>query len=214
LVIDVDGRAAHDVLLQRLGGEPRAPQVQSGSGDPYRYHLYFRHPVGMNTKAKATPWHPQLEFRGQGGYVVLPPSLHKSGQRYTWVAGRTLDDLSLPEVPALIRAALQEQAQPKRPATGTGQRVLTKGVRKELLAQLPEVSASTQAFLAGQYANGPQWNDRLFQAACDLEGQGVSADIATPLLLDGARPWTRDDKQQAQATIDSAFSRPRVPNRK
>src|SRR5262249_41497250 len=71
--IDVDGEEAHDVLVARLGGEPLAPKVMSGSGDPRRYHLYFRCPE-LPTKAKQTPWHPKLEFRGERGIVILPPS--------------------------------------------------------------------------------------------------------------------------------------------
>ena len=54
LVIDVDGEEAHDALLARLGQIPCAPMAVSGSGKPFRYHLYFRHP-DVPTKAKATP---------------------------------------------------------------------------------------------------------------------------------------------------------------
>jgi Bifunctional DNA primase/polymerase, N-terminal len=82
-VIDVDGEEAHDALVKRLGKEPVAPKALSGSGKPHRYHLYFRCP-DVPTRAKQTPWHPSLEFRGQGGIVVIPPSLHKSGNRYVW----------------------------------------------------------------------------------------------------------------------------------
>ena len=84
-VIDVDGPAAHDVLVERLGEIPLAPAAISGSREPDRYHLFFRHP-DVATRAKVTPWHPTLEFRG-GGLVVLPPSVHKSGHCYEWVSG-------------------------------------------------------------------------------------------------------------------------------
>ena len=94
--IDVDGREAHDALIEHLGKVPKAPMSISGSGKPYRYHLFFRHP-GFATKAKATPWHPQLEFRGDRGIVVLPPSKHKSGNLYRWKNCPALYDLESPE---------------------------------------------------------------------------------------------------------------------
>jgi hypothetical protein len=51
---DVDGTEAHQELIHRLGGEPLAPKSLSGSRQPDRYHLFFRHPA-VATKAKATP---------------------------------------------------------------------------------------------------------------------------------------------------------------
>ncbi len=104
-VVDVDGPDAHQALLAQLGSVPEAPTVLSGSLKPHRYHLYFRHPVA-STQATFHPWHPQLEFRGYRGIVVAPPSLHKSGNRYRWAEGRSLDDLPLPEVPGPVLEAL------------------------------------------------------------------------------------------------------------
>jgi hypothetical protein len=79
--IDVDGPEAHTVLMDHLGCEPMAPKVLSGSGKPDRFHLFFRHPEGVATLAKWTPWHPKLELRGNRGIIILPPSLHASGRR-------------------------------------------------------------------------------------------------------------------------------------
>jgi hypothetical protein len=35
-----------------------------------------------------------IDLRGDGGYVVAPPSVHPSGQRYAWVKGRSPADMS------------------------------------------------------------------------------------------------------------------------
>lgn len=111
-VIDVDGTAAHEALVKHLGSVPDAPMAISGSHKPDRYHLFFKHPDGLKTKATATPWHPQLEFRGQRGIVILAPSMHKSGHRYEWAAGAAPRPEDLPEVPALVRAALTAAVAP------------------------------------------------------------------------------------------------------
>ena len=75
-----------------------------------------------------------------------------------------------------------------------------------------EVSPSTRAFLEGRYADAGGWNGRLFRAACDLAGRDVPVDVASALLLAGARPWTGADADAAQRTIASAYAQPREPS--
>ena len=202
LVVDVDGSEAHEALIQRLGREPIAPKVLSGSRQPNRYHLFFRHP-DFSTKAKATPWHPKLEFRGDRALAVLPPSLHKSGNSYAWAPGQSLDDLPLSDLPAEIIAALRPLPRSSPPLRPLAERVE--------LAGTVDASPSTRAFLAGTYANGPGWNGRLFRAACDLHGRGMPQDEAEQLVLAGAQPWNDGEREAARRTIASAFSQPREP---
>jgi hypothetical protein len=76
------------------------------------------------------------------------------------------------------------------------------------------VSPSTAEFLSGKHAhaNG-SWNEKLFQAACDLAAHGVPLEQARPRLLKGASPDTPNDEQIAIASIESAYSEPRAPSR-
>lgn len=203
-VIDVDRPETHAALVERLGAVLNAPLAASGSRAPYRYHLYFRHPDSATT-AKATPWHPKLEFRGAGGLVVAPPSPHASGRRYAWALGRSPDEMSLPELPPFVLASLTRHLANTRAAVPHTQAVLAPGPRPA------GVSDSTRELLSGKWAEGSGWNDRLFWAACDLLARGVPEPEAIPLLLAGARPW--DDKQAALAlaTIHSAHSQRRAP---
>ncbi len=203
-VVDVDGTEAHDVLVERLGGVPFAPQVISGSRKPNRYHLFFRCPA-VRTKAKATPWHPKLEFRGQGGIVVIPPSLHPSGNAYCWAEGRTLDDLPLADLPDEIVQSL---------VAATRRAALSPPPAHPVGVPAVDVSPSTRGFLSGMVANGPHWNGRLFSAACDLAGRGMPREQAEPLLLAGAQPWNLQESEVARRTIESAYSEPRAPGRR
>src|SRR5262249_49548029 len=62
--------------------------VLSGRGR----HLYFRHPGGtIGNKVLA----PKLDIRADNGYVLLPPSLHRSATRYRWI-GSVKDVKPLP----------------------------------------------------------------------------------------------------------------------
>jgi len=87
------------------------------------------------TKAKVTPWHPSLEFRGNRGIVIIAPSLHKSGCRYTWAPGQSLDDLRMPKVPKRVLAALEKAvASPAAPRLLKKlARVVTTGIDASLL---------------------------------------------------------------------------------
>ncbi len=217
LVVDVDGEDAHDALVDRLRLAPSAPTVLSGSLKPFRYHLYFKHPGGA-TQAKYNPWHPQLEFRGHRGIVVAPPSLHKSGNTYSWAEGRSLDDLTPPELPAPIRAALEAKAR-VRAHTDPGATVLEplptdeEERRARNVGFLFDLCEKTQDFLLGRYAAEPNWNTNLFLAACDMCGSDYPLDEAMPLLR-GARPWTTQDAEVAERTIRSAYSEERQSARR
>jgi hypothetical protein len=208
-VIDVDGPDAHQALLQHLGDVPVAPLALSGSRKAHRYHLYFRHP-NIETRAKATPWHPQLEFRGNGGLVVLPPSPHKSGKRYAWAPGRAMHEIDMPEVPAAVLDALVVKAT-IAPACPPFQPMVLETVVRGTLPL--EVAASTRAFLNGEFSEASGWNNRLFTAACDMNARGYLQEQAEPLLLTGAKPRDDEEKDKALRSVASAFSQPRKPSR-
>jgi hypothetical protein len=209
--IDVDGEDAHRVLIERAGEILDAPKSRSGSGEKYRYHLFFKAPA-VPTNARYTPWHTKLEFRGDKGIVVLPPSLHKSGNRYRWIKGRSLLTSPLPELPAVVMDALQDKQTKTRAVEAGKPRQVNVANRNAVLA-LPDLCTSTRLFLMGEFAASESWNNRLFNAACDLEANGVSFDTAAELLLSGARPATCEDQAAAERTITSAYSARRVRGR-
>src|SRR5688572_475291 len=81
VVLDVDGDAGERALQLLLGGAPAtAEQVTGGGG---RQLLYALGP-GQRGLQSAGKLGPQLDTRGEGGYVILPPSVHPSGAVYWW----------------------------------------------------------------------------------------------------------------------------------
>lgn len=210
-VVDIDGPDAHNALVENLGEIPNVPMSISGSRKPDRYHLFFQHP-DMATGAKYSPWHPELEFRGTGGLVTLPPSLHPSGHRYEWADGKSLEDLELTEPPPKILEALRDRERQRANFRNDLSQIPAARQRSQRI-ELFRASQTTRDFLIGRFKNGPQWNTRLFNAACDLCGLGIPVETAGPELLKGAAPWSESDRHQAIHTIDSAFSQLRSPAR-
>ena len=73
-VIDIDpkkGGADEWLLLATLHGEPETRRVRTPSGGT---HLYFRWPAGGGVRNNVNVW-PGIDVRGEGGYVVAPPSV-------------------------------------------------------------------------------------------------------------------------------------------
>lgn len=83
--LDVDPRHGGDrsiaELQARHGRLPRSLRSLTG-GDGV--HIVFAWPEGGLTVRNSTQLPDGLDVRGEGGYIVLPPSLHVSGQRYAW----------------------------------------------------------------------------------------------------------------------------------
>lgn len=83
VVLDVDGEAGAESLrqLERRHGElPSTASVATPSGGQ---HYYFPWPgVRVITRAPiSTDW-PGVDIRGDGGYVVVPPSVRADGRAY------------------------------------------------------------------------------------------------------------------------------------
>jgi hypothetical protein len=81
--LDVDGEPGRSALLayQREGHEiPDTLSTSTGNGS----HVYFRWPVGAVIRNSAGKLAKGLDIRGDGGYVVIPPSVHSSGNQYAY----------------------------------------------------------------------------------------------------------------------------------
>jgi putative DNA primase/helicase len=63
----------------------KLPAALTGKG----YHVYVRTGVSFPNRKLAYNKERQvlIETRGEGGYIIAPPSLHPSGRRYTWCQG-------------------------------------------------------------------------------------------------------------------------------
>lgn len=104
-VFDVDPRHNGLESLQHLeeqhGSLPTGPLVQSG-GDGYHYYFLAPDFKVRNTVGIADG----IDVRGDGGYIVAPPSRHASGKTYRFTEGGGLDDASFPPLPEWLTVFL------------------------------------------------------------------------------------------------------------
>lgn len=81
IVVDVDGEEGERLLAQfeeRFGTLPPTSEAKTGKGR----HLYLSPPARcwpIKSSSGAG-----LDIRGDGGYVIAPPSVHPNGRRYDW----------------------------------------------------------------------------------------------------------------------------------
>jgi len=105
-----DGPASLDRLV--AGREwPESSVVLTGGGG---FHYYWGKDDDVRARcAQALAGLPGLDVRGEGGYLVAPPTTHRSGARYSWGAG--LERLAA--APAwLLEAVAGEPRDPPGPA--------------------------------------------------------------------------------------------------
>ena len=81
-VLDIDGdegAASLDDLQCRHGALPPTREAITGGGGR---HLLFKYtgPI-QNTVGRIAPG---IDTRGDGGYIVAPPSIHPNGRPYCW----------------------------------------------------------------------------------------------------------------------------------
>jgi hypothetical protein len=84
-VLDVDKKNGGLETLaefeKKYGKLPATISCETGGGGR---HLYFKKEPKFKIKCFQNP-HTGLEIKGEGGYVVCPPSIHASGKSYEWI---------------------------------------------------------------------------------------------------------------------------------
>lgn len=178
VIVDVDRKhGGLDTLrqLEEAYGPLGTYKVRTGSGG---LHFYFRHP-GVPIRNKAGLF-PGVDIRGDGGYVVAPPSeLFESGA-YQYLGGVILD------IPAWLLEHLVEK--PRVAGTQPGE-----------FGAKGDLAKSTLRFIL-EGAAGGRWHAELFKAAIDLKQQGYEYDEAVAKLESGG--IVLDDSHDHPCVLD------------
>jgi hypothetical protein len=93
-VLDIDGQEGLSTIKSLISEKGRgfiegAPIVGTGKG----YHIYYKDNNFRNTAKKL----PGIDSRGEGGYVVVPPSIHPDTNiKYKWLTQPNFSNLFEP----------------------------------------------------------------------------------------------------------------------
>jgi hypothetical protein len=117
IALDVDPRHGGDESLRSLIAqhEPLPNTVESITGGDGQ-HILFNYP-GLTVKNRVNIV-PGLDIRGDGGYIVVAPSLHATGKRYEWELSRRPLEVSLSNMPEwLLKITVDATRGNKKPAS-------------------------------------------------------------------------------------------------
>lgn len=160
IVLDCDSGEARQLALEK-GGLEKAPAVWTGT--PGGIHFWIAHP-GRTVKNFVKEI-PGTDFRGDGGYILLPPSRHHKGATYRWNE-HTLG-MTPPAAPTWLDALLRERASPAASGAWDGEPI--------------DVDAMLGGFDQGERDTG------LFKLACRFRHDDEPQAYAEAMIVHAAR---------------------------
>lgn len=191
VVVDTDSEEAERWVREHL---PETPlRARSGGGSTHRY--YASPPRKEIRNAQGWKRIRGLDVRGQGGYIVLPPSVHpETGARYEWLTGFSLPS-GLPRFsPAWIYTRTRRR------------------VQQDVLANNPdlrELRAARWLEKVEGAVSGEGGHNRTFRVACKLVFYfGLDRERALRLLrawnLRCRPPWS---EKELEHKVDDALKK-------
>ena len=185
VVVDIDPRHDGDEsvveLELRYGGLPRTAESLTGGGGR---HLFFIHPGGSIRNRAKLAGLSGIDIRGDGGYVVAPPSLHISGAHYRWREDHRPDQIPLAALPAWLHDLLRETGPASR---GSGCTSSANDDERSTLIRAATVYLARAHPAAEGERNSTAFNLAGHLRAFEVEGTGFRLTEAE--VLDLLRPW-------------------------
>lgn len=139
-VLDIDAKPdANQILFEletEFGKLPETPHVLTGGRG---LHFYFKVDEPLPNKAGIRAG---VDFRGEGGYVVAPPSTHSNGNLYEWEICHHINDVPLAPIPVWLKnlvtggALGKQQTRPKSFWSAMLESGVTEGKRNQSVAEI------------------------------------------------------------------------------
>ncbi len=179
-VVDCDNEEAYQKIQELLPDNFVSCIVKSPRG----YHIYLFYSASQ-TIGNATGIMPGVDIRGEGGYIIAPPSINAEGKAYSWMQGLGIDEVAPAAAPYALLSALNNNK---------------KNIYKE------DCNAD-QTAAEKLFTNGRRDND-LFHVAHLLTKGGMPADEIAQVLEKLILSWgEKPDAKWISDKIESAKKR-------
>lgn len=202
VVIDVDDVGAVPLLAQKLGWDPVEDDTYVAYTGGGGYHIYYKagDQAVRNSASKVVAG---IDVRGDGGYVVLPPSDHVSGLVYRWYKKPEDGVRPIPEKLVELLNYREERPEPPAPAPG-------RVYEKWAMAVLAEEAAEIENAMPG--TRNDQLNTSAFKVYGVVKGGHLDKAIAD-IRLESAAARVGLDSGETAGTLRSAWdaAEPRHP---
>lgn len=105
LVIDCDNEEAYQKIQELLPDS----FITCIAKTPRGYHLYLIYPKGQRI-GNAAGIIPGVDVRGEGGYIIAPPSINADGKSYAWQEGLSIADVTPAPMPSELTRAINNNS--------------------------------------------------------------------------------------------------------
>ncbi|MBU5625686.1 bifunctional DNA primase/polymerase [Oscillibacter sp. MSJ-2] len=159
VVLDVDinhdaGKYGDETLADlegQYGPLPETWMCLTGGGG---VHYYFQ--CDDPALTVGVEFAPGLDYRGNGGYVIAPPSVHQNGRTYEWEAGHTPTNCALAPLPDWLHRLMLQGKTKDKPTNSAAPEKVTEGKR----------------------------NDEMFRLAASLRAKGLTVEEITAAMME------------------------------
>ncbi|HPE06288.1 MAG TPA: bifunctional DNA primase/polymerase [Smithellaceae bacterium] len=200
---DFDPAIAYDFFAEH-DKTPTATTPRGGE------HLYYKYPMNerltINTAAL-----PGIDFRGEGGYILVPPSANGTGNPYAWINNKSLKDIPLLELPNAYINILKHHRGGKG-IGGIGGIESTTYSSSSSIYNINKNNIYTERGISSPgmsvlFSEG-QRNDHIFHTAHSMLKGGSPRDVAWETVkFIGLNCVPPVDEKELVTTFESAFQR-------
>jgi hypothetical protein len=163
IAVDIDDAERFARLEEELGALPETPRCDSGRG----HRLFYSAPPEIDTdrlgNVTGLGGEPGVDIKVEGGQVVVAPSLHANGKRYTWTVVGTVTPLP----PQWAMQLLKKLEAPKSVEKYTPAQINKPGHIRNRFERYLEVAVTNEARSLAACGQGMR-NNTLFKSACNL----------------------------------------------
>ncbi len=184
-VVDCDNEDAYQKIQELLPDNFVSCIVKSPRG----YHIYFIFSINQ-TIGNATGIMPGVDIRGEGGYIIAPPSVNAEGKAYSWMQGLSIDEVAPAPLPGAVFNIYNNY--------------LYRGASDK--SQKDSHTKSQQVTQSHIFNEGTR-DENLFHIALCLANTGNSEDYIRQTLAAIMFSWGEHDETWINAKIQSAFKR-------